>query len=756
MPTGETSSSRDDRVPPPRTVDSFLEAKLHWPRVREGWVDRQRLLDLFDQATRRPVALVAAPAGYGKTTLTAQWLATGRGGRATAWVSVDAADNDPGRLWTHVAVALERAGCALAPDVAGFMAANSGDLIAGMLPRLVNAMACMDEDVVLILDDFHYLQSAACREQVEFLIENLPEQAHLVIVSRADPGLRLGRLRASGFLAEIRAEQLSFDSDEVATVLLAEDVKLSAPALAHLMGQTEGWPAGVYLAGLSLSGRPDAEELVRGRGVNDRFITSYFAEEVLSQDSDQLREFILTMSILDRFCAPLCDAVGATTGSAQVLDDLERRNLFLVPLDGDGRWFRFHHLFAAVARSELEARHGDRIAQLHERAAQWHSTNGDIAEAITHLRAAGRRGEAARLIQANWLTFVDAGRAPTVQSWLQALGRNPAGPDPDEEVTAAWMAALFGDVPGLARHVQSLEGYADHGPLPDGSRSVESAVSLIHGLFGYGGPVKMRAAATRAVELETDALSPFFAIANVSLGHAAYVAGELNLATETLAKGVLSEAAPAIIKVLGLSIQSLAEGELGRLDRSRELAERAIETVEASQLHTLPQAALAYGALGQVQATAGKLSDAMATLEQGMAMRRRYPIGQWGPIHHVMVMARVAVQAGDISMAQELLSDLSARMAHFPDGMNAMRARQAAIQTALRERLAEGAHEEELTSRERDVLLLLQGSLSVREIASALHLSGNTVKTHIQALYRKLGAHSREEAVAFARRDQLI
>ena len=355
-----------------RTVDSFLEAKLHWPRVREGWVDRHRLLDLFDQATRRPVTLVAAPAGYGKTTLTAQWLATARGSRAAAWVSVDAADNDPGRLWTHVAAALERAGCALAPDVAGFMAANSGDLIAGMLPRMVNAMAELDEDVVLILDDFHYLQSAACREQVEFLIENLPEQAHLVIVSRADPGLRLGRLRASGLLAEIRAEQLSFDSDEAATLLGAEQrpAVSAGPRASH---GTDRGLAGRCLPCRPVVVRPPGRRRARyGRGVNDRFVTSYFSEEVLSQDSDRLREFILTMSILDRFCAPLCDAVGGTTGSAQLLDDLERRNLFLVPLDGDGRWFRFHHLFAAVARSELEALHGDRIPQLHERAAQWH------------------------------------------------------------------------------------------------------------------------------------------------------------------------------------------------------------------------------------------------------------------------------------------------------------------------------------------------------------------------------------------------
>ena len=375
-------------------------------------------------------------------------------------------------------------------------------------------------------------------------------------------------------------------------MLGAEQVKLSAPALAHLMGQTEGWPAGVYLAGLSLSGRPDADELVRGRGMNERFITSYFAEEVLSQDSDQLREFILTMSILDRFCAPLCDAVGGTTGSAQVLDDLERRNQFLVPLDGEGRWFRFHHLFAAVARSELEARHGDRIAQLHERAAQWHRTNGDIAEAISHLRAAGRRGEAAELIQANWLTFVDAGRAPTVLV-VAAVPREgtPTGVDPAEEVTAAWMAALFGDEAGLARHVQSLEGYADHGPLPDGARSVESAVSLIHGLFGYGGPVD-DARGGDAGRGAGDGRS--FAV----LRHRPREPGSCGVRRRRAEPGdgdprraVLSEAAPAIIKVLGLSVQSLAEGELGRLDRSRELAERAIETVEARQLHVLPQAA---------------------------------------------------------------------------------------------------------------------------------------------------------------------
>jgi LuxR family transcriptional regulator, maltose regulon positive regulatory protein len=756
MTTSATVSGPFGHGDPAQSVDSFLEAKLHWPRARPGWVDRDRLLDQFDEATRRPVTLVAAPAGYGKTTLSAQWLAKRRGDRAAAWVSLDAADNDASRLWTHVVTALERAGCAVAAGMPGLMASNSGELIAGVLPKLVNALATADSDVVLILDDFHYVQSEVCRKQVEFLVENLPEQARLVIISRADPGLRLGRLRASGLLAEIRAEHLSFTAEEATLLFGAERVELSAPGVEQVLDRTEGWPAGVYLASLSLSGRTDADDIVRSSTGTDRFVTSYFSEEVLSQGSERVREFIITMSILDRFCAPLCDAVAETTGSADLLDDLERNNLFLVPLDSDRRWFRFHQLFGAVARSELEALHPNRVQKLHERAARWYLTNGHVGEALIHLGAAGLRTEAAQLVQANWLTFVDAGRAPTVLSWMQSLGRNPAAPVPSEEVTAAWMAAIFGDEAGLARHLRTLEEFADLGPLPDGCRSVESAVNLIHTVFGYGGPLEMRAAGERAAALEVDGLLPFYAMARMGLGHAAYVTGELNLAAETLDMASRSEASPAIIRVLALGVQSLTEGELGRLEASRELAERAMGLVDSRNLHPLPQASLAFAALGQVQASMGKLDDAMATLEQGLAMRTRHTAAPWGRIHHLMVMARVAVEAGEISMAQQLLGELTGCLDRFSNGMTAMRARQAVIQGALRERIADGAYEEQLTARELDVLLLLQGSQSIREIGAALYLSSNTVKTHVQSLYRKLGAHSRDEAVANARRDRLI
>ena len=337
-------------------VDSFLEAKLHWPPPRERWVERARLLDLLDRAASCQVILVAAPAGYGKSTLVAQWLASDRRTPAAAWVSLDSGDNDPGRLWTHVAAALERAGCVLADDLAAFMAANSGDVMTYVLPTLVNALAAMREDIVILLDDFHFVNDPACHDQVEFFIEHLPRQAHLLISTRADPGLRLGRVRATGRLAEIRADDLAFNERETANLLAMERVQLSSDAVAQLMLRTEGWPAGLYLAALSLSGRPDPEEFVRSFSGGNRFIGDYLTEEVLSRHTDRTREFITSMSILDRFCAPLCDFIAETTGSAGILHELERTNLFLVPLDDEGRWFRFHHLFAAVARSELADR----------------------------------------------------------------------------------------------------------------------------------------------------------------------------------------------------------------------------------------------------------------------------------------------------------------------------------------------------------------------------------------------------------------
>ena len=755
--TSNDAESRFGDVGAPAPVDQFLEAKLHRPRRRDSWVRRDRLVHALDRGVRLPVTLVAAPAGYGKTTLLAQWL-EGADRPVTAWVSLDSGDNDSDRLWTHVAAALERAGCVLTgSEPARVVGADAGVTVGAVLPELVNALAAAPDDVVLVLDDFHFIESPACHEQVQFLIANLPAQAHLVILTRSDPGLRLGRLRASSDLAEIRAGELSFTVEEAIELLAINHVRLADATVSQLMERTEGWPAGLYLATLSLAGRTDADDFVRKLSAGNRFIGDYLTEEVLNRHTDRVRDFIRTASVLDRFSASLCDHMAATTDAATILHDLERSNMFVVPLDQTGDWFRFHNLFAAVARSELELTHPDRVRSLHQRAAEWFRDRGHTDEAVQHLLAAGKAEDAARLIQANWLTFVDAGRGATVVGWLNALGPPAGTTSPATLVTAAWMAALTGNESLLAQHLDALAEFGDYGPLPDGSRSVESASALIRGLFGYGDPLETFEAAQRAVEIETDPQSPFYPIAHTGLGHAGFLLGDLELAITHLRQASRSDRVPGVLRVLRLSIQSFVESERGDFVRARQCAELAMEIVDARGLRASTHAAFAFTALGQSQATAGKLDDALATLEVGQALRRQTSAqGVWSPVHHLLVTARVAAQAGRSAMARELLGELTTRMSRYTRGMAAMQARMTEIRLLLEDEDAADLILEPLTDRELDVLRLLPHDLSLHEIAGELYLSPNTVKTHARTAYRKLGAHSRSEAVLRARRRSLI
>ncbi|WP_426244827.1 LuxR C-terminal-related transcriptional regulator [Nocardioides sp. LHG3406-4] len=753
--TGNESTEPGDAAALGASVDSFLEAKLHWPPSREDWLHRRRLVRRMAGACDHPVTLVAAPAGYGKTILVAQWLEETR--PRAGWVSLDSGDNDPNRLWAHVAAALERAGCRLDSNRPNHRVGSDVVAPGSMLSAIVDALAASREDIVLVLDDFHFVREASCHTQVEFLVEHLPPQAHLVVVTRSDPGLRLGRLRASGGLLEIRAGDLGFTPDEAHALLTQERVGLGVDSVRLLMQRTEGWPAGIYLALLSLAGRPDPDAFVRDFSGGNRYIGDYLTEEVLSRHSDEVREFITTVSILDRFSAALCDHVAGITGSASILRELEHSNLFLVPLDGDGRWYRFHHLFAAVARSELELQRPGHSRLLHSRAAEWFTARGNVDEAVRHSIAAGDTESAAVLVQGHWLQFVDAGRIATVLGWLQAIGPPTEATDPAASVTAAWVAALIGDELALTDRLTAMDAFRDHGPLPDGSRSVESAMAMIHGLFGYGGPVEMMRGAERAVALETDRHSPFYALAHVTLGHAAYVAGDLERALAPLANARRSDRAPAIIQALALATESLVEDERRNIGRARECAEAAMEILESHGLRAVPQASLAFTALGQAHAAAGSVDQALVTLEQGLALRRETSAhGPWGMVHHLLVHARVAAEVGQPEAARDLLGDLASRLERYTDGMEAIDARVAAVRRLLQGPRHEAAVGEALTGRELDILRLLQGSMSLQEIAGELYLSFNTVKTHARAVYRKLGVHTRAEAVLAGRQQGLV
>lgn len=738
-------------------ADSILEAKLRPPQTRSAWVIRSRLLEELEHATQRAVTLIAAPAGYGKTTVVAQWLASDLRPKIVAWISLDTADNDPVRLWTNIATALARAGCDIARDIVGFVAAGSRDMLTVVLPRIVDALAALPSEITVLIDDFDIVRATECNEQIDFFVKHLPPNAHVVLITRSDPTLRLGRLRAAGQLSEIRADDLAFNTREASALLVSDGVQLSSEAVSELMQRTEGWPAGLYLAALSLTGRADPSEFVHTFSGNNRFIGDYLTEEVLSRQPEQVRNFILDMSIVDRFSVPLADYVTEARHSASILRNLKHTNLFLVPLDSEERWFRFHHLFGAVAYSTLATERPDRAAMLHGRAAEWLSENGYIEDAVEHALAAGNFRHAANLVNSNWLRYFDAGLGTTVQRWLRALEASAADHSTAYVVTAAWMAALSGNQEEMDRWLAQLNNASDHVRLPDGTKSVESVVALIRGLFGFDGPLDTLAFARRAAELETNGDLAWFAVANTALGHASYVIGDLDTAVGVLPKAATSEAAPALLKILALATLALAQAELGHDDRSRRSAEEAMEVVETRSLHALPQVSLAFTALGQSQAASGELMQAMATLEHGLNLRRKIPgLSPWPTIHHLLIMGRVAALAGDLPLARRLLDEVSPLIRQYPEGMAALIARLEAARKTLREAQTISRPEEPLTAREIDVLRQLAGPLSLGQIASELYLSQNTVKTHTMALYRKLGARSRSAAVKIGRQRLLI
>ncbi len=754
-------SPASSRASEKAAVDSFLDSKLTRPPSRPEQIDRPRVIARLEGMQTRSVVLVTAPAGFGKTTMVAQWLDAGRSPRHVAWMSADAGDNDPARLWTHVATALERSRGAWASDVADFVARNRDDITTRVLPALLTAMADLDDETVLVVDDFHLVHDPACRDQMSFLAEHLPPRVQLVISARSDPGLRLGRLRASGRVGELRASDLAFDGAEARAMFVRENITLPGESVDELVRRTGGWPAVLYLATLSIPRQADPDEFVRHFSGENRLVGDYLVEEVLAQHTHEVREFIMRVAILDRLCVDLCDVVAQTTSSARILRDLERTNMFLIPLDEQRQWYRFHHLFASAARAQLKLQHDDRVSAGHRRAGAWFREHGHTEAAVEHLLAGGSTEEAAVLIQASWWMFLGAGRAATVAGWLEAIGGPTIAMIPAAGVTAAWMAALSGDTEGLAQHVSDLQPSLEHGPLPDGTHSVESAIAMLHTLFGFAGPSAMAAGARRVVELEADPRSPNHAIGLLGLGHVAYVTGDLSVAAGLLGEATEHPASPALVRVLSSSLHALVDAERSRPDHARAHARLAMEIVEARGLHAMPQASLAFTALGQTLIDSGNLREAADTLEQGLVLRRRNPaLAPWATMHQLLASARLATSLGHPGVARQLLDENRELMDRFDVGMDHMRARQAAIEEVLAQPAADGGNrfvpDEPLTDREVDVLRLLQGSSSLHEIATHLHLSHNTVKTHAQSIYRKLGVGTRADAVRVARERALV
>src|SRR5215469_7892651 len=602
------SSARGSALPRRADFGVPLETKLYPPGLRKEWVERQDLIAQLSDSSAKLI-LVDAPAGFGKTTLVAQWRARAVQERRFAWVSLDRGDNDPARLWRHVVGALQKA----IPELDGdSLWQRPQDVLGTLLPLLVNALAAVQDPVVLALDDYHLIKERACHEQLEFLLLHLPPQAQLVVITRADPPLPLARLRASGDLTEIRARELGFTPAQAASFVHAiAGAELSDSDAADLVERTEGWPAGLYMVALSLREHPAPDEFIRGFTGSNRFVVDFLTEEVLSRQPHHVRQFLTRTSILGRLTAPLCDAVAGTANAAKVLDLLERENLFLVPLDDDRLWFRYHQLFRQMLRSQLTRTEPDIVPELHRRASAWYRAKGATEEAIRHALAAGDTRVAANLIAQNWHAFVFGGRTATVRAWMRSLGDNRIRADPVAAHVAAWIAALWGEQDSVRRWLPVLEAGQHDGPLPDGMRSLQFSAALIRGSFGFDGIGPMREWAARAVELEDDPDSPWHALALGSLGWALYLSGAPGAAT-VLGQAMLNEASVPAVRMLTLATSSRLATDEGRHAQAGELANAAQLIADHSGLANAPQGSSVWTALGAVHACEGNQEAARA------------------------------------------------------------------------------------------------------------------------------------------------
>jgi LuxR family transcriptional regulator, maltose regulon positive regulatory protein len=736
--------------------------KLKAPAVRPEQIVRPRLLGHLEEASDCKLTLVSAPAGYGKTTLLAQWRQAEHANVAFAWVSLDEQDNDPVRLWRHVVEALHQAapGDDFAADVIGRLSLGGRGLEEVMLPMLINGLAEVPQRITLVLDDYQCVTQDDCHESVAFFAEHLPENVHLIISSRSDPRLPLGRLRARGEMGEIRTEQLAFSEEDAAT-LLNEIMGLDVDPddLLLLMNSTEGWPAGIYLASLTLQHREDKHDYIESFGGSSRYVVDLLGEEVLARLSEEVREFLLKTSVLRTMTGPLCDAVANSEGSANLLRELARSNLFVVPLDERGEWYRYHNLFSDLLLYELKSDRPELIPVLHERASAWCESAGFLEPAVRHAIAAADHERAGLLIARYWYTYYAVGQVVTVERWLDALPEDLVQTDAALNLVKAWIAALHGRGEERDRFLALAEGSSHEGRLPDGTISVESGVAIIRAVFAFGGVQGVVDAAERAAALEAEQLSPQSAWVCLGLGHGSYLSGDTSAARRPLEEALrLTKAGPPLLRLAALSALSHVALDEGHLGEAESLVHEMDELVVKFRLSKIPQASLAAIALGRVLAERGNLADARVQLEKGLSVRLRIPsISPWPTLLGLLALASVHRARGERAGARQALAEARALLEPFADDAGIFPELLERQERKLRTSKERNGHlDEELTEREGAVLRLLEGELATRQMADSLYVAPSTIRTHVKSIYRKLGVSTRKEAVEEAHTRELI
>ena len=733
-------------------VTAALGPEIRAPVGRSGLVRRTALLERLSNTSAQPLVILVAPPGYGKTTTLAQWAEEDL--RDVAWVTVEAADNDPSRMLDHIGLALRGLG-------------RPGSQRSERLPtrtgptvrHLIDEIRGREAPIVLVLDDVHHLRGAQAPDLLVQLARELPPGSQLAVASRTVPALRLGRLRADRLCAEFGPADLAFDAREAGDVLALAGVEAGRQDVGLLIQHTEGWPAGVYLAAIALRERVDLPTAPGEISGDDAYIADYFRDELLARQPAGMVRFLLRTAVLDQLSAALCDAVLDTTGSAARLAEIERRNLFVVPLDHRREWYRYHRLFAEALVAELRRREPGEEQRVHCRAAAWYAEHGTVEQAVAHWIAGGDRMTASQVVNRYGADFIGVGRIATVRSWMEAIGLEALLAYPPVAVTAAWVWALSGETERAQRFLLTAERTAFSGPLPDGHTSIEAAVCLLRAMMGSLGIDRMLVDAQRALDLEPPG-SPWNALAATVLGIAQLLAGSPDEAVEQFERvaqlGREQARVEAVLSLAQLSLLAADRHDSASAERHAAEAQKVMTAISSENGVT---SVLTY--LAGAKADLRRDQPESARRQLGTAVRHYLNVPPtafpWLATQAALVLGEVSLELGDVVAARTRIEDARRHLARLlTEGV--LRERLHVLSTAVAKA---GGHSTlpsamALSAAEERVLRLLPTHLSLGDIGVELHVSRNTVKSHVAAVYRKLQSTTRTEAVTRARQLGLL
>ena len=653
----------------------LLATKLHVPRPRPGFVPRPRLAERLDDGLAQGLVLVCAPAGYGKTTLLAEWLQ--RGEHPVAWLCLDPADNDPARFWRHVLAALDGVCPGIGERVGPLLGPPAPSSYRGLVTALINELAGRPggDRALLVLDDYHLIDAGPVHESLAFFLEYRPSGLGVVLTSRSDPPLALSRLRGRGQLAELRAAELRFTPAEAAALLRPAAAgscgPLSDAVVTALAARTEGWAAGLQLAALSLRGQPDVEGFVAEFTGSHRFILDFLAEEVLEQQSDQVRAFLLETSVLDRLSGDLCNAVTGRTGSQSLLEQVERAGLFLVPLDEVRGWWRYHHLFADLLRARLQQEQAGRVASLHRNAATWCQEHGLPDDAVRHAVAAGETTWAARLIEQYFdELYYLSGEGTTLQRWLSALPDDLARSRPRLLLAQAQLTMVSGRVDALEPLLDAAEraapGAAGEAFEPTVGRAgsmlvnVPALIAIRRAFLALlrGDAEDGAAFASRALAESSEGEWLLSSTARGFLAMAEWLRGRLAEAERGFASSTVGWQAAGQPALTAWHRVQLAQVQraLGELDAAIQTYEQALKAIAPPGRPPPPNAGPVYVGLADVAYQRNELDRALEYVTEGIALSRQFLYGA-SPAPGLVTLAWIRQATGDPAGALEAIGE---------------------------------------------------------------------------------------------------